>query len=650
MIRLLLAFLLLLPLDAQAQGAVTITELMAQNGVYIDGEAHDWLEVTNTSGQAVSLAGWGLSDDASAPFAFVFPDDARLAPGAKALIWCVGDAGAPVKNAYNAPFKLSGDGETLYLTHPDGVLAQTLAFPPQYGNTSWGRADNGGAYGFFAAATPGKPNSDAVFQARLQPPQGLNGQFFQGELTVNLTAAPDAEIRYTLDGSEPTRAAALYEAPFVLDKTAVIRARAFQDGLLPSADAAATYIAEEAPAYPVVSLIADDKHLFDEKTGALSKGSGSTPNYEKEREYPAFVEYFDAGGALALSQQGTFTASGHSARINAQKSIALYARAAYGPDRFHFNPFPNRRYDSYKSLLLRSANSDAYATRLRDPAVSSLAHGTGLLYQDGLPITVYINGEYWGHYNLREKINKHFIAQWEGVTKDKDIDRIDILARTGIDDYVQNGSNADWLELMDFCRDNDLNVPENLQHVTDRLDIDSLFQHTIFEMIIGNTDMTNVRMYRVPGGKWKYLLFDVEASFMSVKETPISWYIKPKEAKRARFQHVHLAALLEVPAMREKFLTMFAGILENQFTWPDVQAHFAPWEEAVGHLLPRHIKRWRNISMDSWRTDLNAVLYYARVRPPKVIDLICTQMKVTKEERARYFDRVETLLDSTNAK
>ena len=70
-----------------------------------------------------------------------------------------------------------------------------------------------------------------------------------------------------------------------------------------------------------------------------------------------------------------------------------------------------------------------------------------------MPITVYINGEYWGHYNLREKINKHFVAQWEGVTKDKHIDAIDILARTGTDEFVQNGSNKDWLALMDFCRD-----------------------------------------------------------------------------------------------------------------------------------------------------------------------------------------------------
>ena len=118
-----------------------------------------------------------------------------------------------------------------------------------------------------------------------------------------------------------------------------------------------------------------------------------------------------------------------SARINAQKSIALYARKAYGNGRFAFNPFPTRDYDSYKSILLRAANSDTYATRLRDIVASSLAEGEGILYQDHVVIQVYINGQYWGHYNLREKINKYFIAQYEGVTDEKDIDSIDILAR-----------------------------------------------------------------------------------------------------------------------------------------------------------------------------------------------------------------------------
>ena len=239
-------------------------------------------------------------------------------------------------------------------------------------------------------------------------------------------------------------------------------AKAFREDTVSSATAGATYFIDDAPQTSIVSLISDDKYLVSKKTGMLVKGTGTIPNYSKGYEYPVHIEYFNREGAREISQTGTMTCSGHSARVNEQKSIALYARKAWGPDRFAFNPFPTREYDSYKSVLLRAANSDAYATRLRDIVASSLAEGQWILYQDHEVIQVYINGRYWGHYNLREKINKHFVAAWEGVTDPEEIDNIDILARTGRDEFLQNGDNTDWLELCDFCKKNKLTDPDNL--------------------------------------------------------------------------------------------------------------------------------------------------------------------------------------------
>ncbi len=411
---------------------------------------------------------------------------------------------------------------------------------------------------------------------------------------------------------------------------------------------ASYFIGLEQPV-PVISLITDEKYLFDKKTGALVKGTNADyPNYEREWEYPVNIEYFNASGQTEINQMGTFTAAGHSARQNAQKSIAVYARKAYGPERFSFNPFPNRDYDSYKSLLLRSANSDAFSTRLRDPVISSLAEPLNIIYQDALAIEVYINGQYWGHYNLREKINKYFVAQWEGVTDEKDIDSIDILARTGRDEFVQNGSNEDWLALCDFCKTKDLNDPENLQYVTDRLDIDSLFTHTAFEIIIGNNDFTNVRVYRVPGGKWKYLLFDVEAGFLSMDSGPMNYYIKKVNDKIQGFRHEPLAALLNVPEMKAAFLTRFAEVLELSFQWPSVEARFAPWEETLETLLPRHLERWPHFTMKEWRQNVDAVKYYARMRPVKIVALLQKHMKLTDAEVEQYFGETQRLLEGLN--
>lgn len=653
--KLVLCLLLCLAAAAPAWAEIEISEVMASNGVYQNGHAYDWVELHNTGSKTVDLSGCYLSDNPKKPTKWAFPQGAKLKAGGYLLVYCTGEEQEnSAKAPYYASFKISASGDQLVLTDRDGeTTLAALEIPAQYGNVSWGLPTGGEAYGYFAQATPGEKNEKTAYPSRADAPTLLTaGGFYDSAVTVAASAPAGTILRYTLDGSTPTEKSKQFpENGLELQETSVLRLCAFGENQVPSEPVSASYFIGESQPVAVVSLITDEKYLFNKKTGALVKGSNADyPNYEREWEYPINIEFYAQGGECQINQMGTFTAAGHSARQNAQKSIALFARKAYGPDRFYFNPFPNRDYDSYKSLLLRGANSDAFSTRLRDVTISSLAKPLDILYQDALAIEVYINGEYWGHYNLREKINKHFVAQWEGVTEEDDVDAIDLIARTGRDEFVNNGSGEDWIALCDFCKTEDLNVPENLQYVLDRLDVDSLFTHAAFEIIIGNADFTNVRLYRVPGGKWKYLLFDVEAGFLSLDASPMKYYLKKVSDKVQGFRHEPLAALLNVPEMKAQFLQRFAQVLELSFQWPDVEAAFAPWEETLETLLPRHLKRWPHFSMDDWRQNVNAVKYYARVRPMKIVSLLQKHMKLTDDEVETYFGSVQRLLETVNAK
>ncbi len=652
LIAALLVMLLLAPTSALAD--VIISEIMTSNGTYENGHAYDWIELHNTGKKTVDLSGWYLSDSKKNMTKFQFPSGTKLKADSYLTVYCTGSEVETVgKNStFYATFALSASGETIYLSDDSGTLLQKLKYPQQYGCVSYGTTDGGATYGFFETDTRGKKNDTVLCTGRTEAPVlDTNGGFYQDTVLVTAHGSDGSLLRYTTDGSTPTEKSP--EMPtdgLNVTKTTVVRVRAFQDGLVSSPVVSATYFINDDPQTPIVSLITDESYLFSKKTGALVKGTGDIPNYDKELEYPINIEYFTGEGVCQINQMGTFTCSGHSARVNAQKSIALYARKAYGNERFEFNPFPTRDYTSYKSILLRAANSDAYATRLRDVVASSLAEGEGLLYQDHVVIQVYINGEYWGHYNLREKINKYFIAQYEGITDEDAIDQIDILARTGTDRFTQNGNNEDWLELADFCKKNDLNDPENLQYVTDRLDVDSLFTHAAYEIILGNVDFTNVRVYRVPGGKWKYLLFDVEACWRNLDKTPLEYYIKPVSGKIQGFRHEPLNALLAVPEMKAKFLNRVAEILEDHFQWPDVEAKFDEVISVLEPILPRHISRWNNMKLSNWKTNISATKYYARVRPRKIPELLQEAMKLTDEEVETYFGDVLRLLEVTNAK
>ena len=649
---LLLALPLLLFLGT-ASGEVMINEVMASNGYFEDGHAWDWVELYNDGKSVVDLSGWYLSDSAKNPEKWTFPQGTKLKSGKYLTVWCTGEMGVdPGKGSeLYAPFAVSSAGEKLVLTDPEGNQVQLLELPAQFGCVSYGRPAGGGEYGFLENPTRGEKNDKAAFPGRTEDPSLLTpGGFYQDSVTVQAAAPEGAVLRYTTDGDTPTAKSRVFpEKGLTLKKTSALRVRAFREGLVSSRTVSATYFIDDDPQTPIVSLISDDKYLFSSRTGILTKGSGSIPNYAKGWEYPVNVEFFTREGQTQINQMGTFTCSGHSARVNPQKSIALYARKAWGADQFAFNPFPTRDYAGYKSLLLRAANSDAHATRLRDVVASSLAEGQGILYQDHLVIQVYINGQYYGHYNLREKINKYFIAQYEGVTDPEEIDRIDILARTGTDEFLQNGDNTDWLELCDFCKKKDLNDPENLRFVEDRLDIDSLFTHAAYEIILGNVDFTNVRVYRVPGGKWRYLLFDVEACWRGLDKTPLEYYIKPVNGKIQGFRHEPLNALLKVPEYKAKFLTRVADLLETVFRWDNVEAHFNAVTDRLEPILPRHIARWKNMKLSNWKKNIHATKYYARVRPKKIPSLLKTAMKLTKAEVEQYFGHALEVLEETNA-
>lgn len=647
----LLVFCCLLLPCSSALADIVINEVMASNGVYTDGHAYDWIELYNNSKSSVDLSGWHLSDSKKDLTKWSFPEGAKLKGGEYLTIYCTGSNNASKgKNSiFYADFKISASGETLYLSDANGELLQKLKLPAQYGNISYG-LDSNGQYGFFEQATRAKANDKKSYKRQLDAPQIVTaGGFYQGKILVEVTADANAVIRYTTDGETPTAKSSVFPAKgLTISKTTVLRIRCFADDAVSSPTVSASYFINDDPQTPIVSLITDDKYLFNSKTGALVKGSNKYPNYEMEWEYPVNIEYFNIDGDCEINQMGTFTCSGHSARINAQKSIAIYARKAWGNDSFEFNPFPTRDYESYHSLLLRAANSDAYATRLRDVIASSLAENQGILYQDAQMIQVYINGKYWGHYNLREKINKYFIAQYEGVTEEEDIDNIDILARTGRDEFLQNGDNTDWLELCDFCKTHDLNDPDNLQYVLDRLDVDNMFTHAAFQILLGNVDITNVRVYRVPGGKWRYLLFDVEACWRNLDTTPIEYYIKPVTAKINGFRHEPLNALLAVPEMKERFLNRIAQLMVESFQWPHVESVFDQWTSELETILPRHIERWNNLKYKDWIANINAIKYYARLRPLKVPSMLKSAMKLTDSEIETYFGEALAVLEGTN--
>ena len=619
----------------QNTAGLYISEVLASNGTFDDnGNTYDYIELYNGTKKGIRLMDYYLSDDILNPNKWAFPKGATLPAGGYAVVYMAGrELESSRPHTYYAPFKIEKTNGIVLLCSGQGVQDH-VSLGRQYGNIAYGRVSGQGIFSFLERQTPRAGNPAEGYLSRagdvaIQPAGGL----VDAPLTVILSADRDTVIRYTLDGSTPTDESPEYKRPIDISANAVIRARAFADGMLPSNVSSESYLYGVHVSVPVVSLITDWKYLTDPGMGLFVKGYGSIPNYYQKWEYPMHVQYFENGKTL-ISQLASFHTTGAFGLTRPQKTISIFARGALGEDTFRFSPFPNRDYGTYNALTLRSGGTESRGTRFKDELLTSLAEGLNVMYQDAVPVVVYINGEYWGHYNLREKINQDSIAQWEGISDEKVIDGITILRSRG---SVVKGSRDDMEELIQFCRREDLNEPDNLQYVLDRLDVMSYFDHAILEIVSGNTDMQNVRYYRVPGGKWKLALFDMDGSMDNTVRTPLNLYMTRITGKMDKFYYEPFAALVRVPAMRDLFLTRFGEILHDKFLAVSLYQKVDDWAGVIGPLMEDHVKRWPDTSMKRWQSCVDRLRTNLKERPVIMVEYVKKAFRLTDEQVQKYF-------------
>jgi hypothetical protein len=625
---------------ADTQADIRINEIAASASPYKAERGYDWVELYNAGTRAVSLAGWTLTAGENGKNSYVFPNSAKIGAGKYLVVFCTDEEVASSRiYAYVSGYKLPAKNAGVSLWDEGGALRDKVDPALQYGNITYGCAGDGGDFAYLPYATRGLANPADGYKGRArQPLCDKTGGFYSAPVTVTLTAQEGTRIVYTLDGSTPTDKSAEYSGALIIDRTTVLRAAALSDALLPSQPVSATFFIMPAPHTPVVSLMADAVFLTDESTGLLVRGSGSKANYSQDWEYPLQIEYFNANGYLEISQMCGFQISGGLSRARKQKSLVFYARAAYGNDVFLFNPFPNRAYASVKSFMLRTGGTESPATTtlLRDAMLTGMAIGTGTTGSDGVPVMVYLNGQPYGVYILRERLNKYGIAAIEGITDNNAIDGIDLLYMTG---YAKNGSNADYTSLSAFMRGNDLNIRQNLDKVLDQMDVDSYFDYAALMMITGDEDVHNALFYRVPGGKWKWVFYDADSGFRYTGNQPITRFLRDKKDSREDgLDHVPFSALMEVPAMKEKFLARMGELLNGLFRETDFTARAYRWRGLMLPMIPFQAEKWGNpASVDMFVSNMEDFLSLYRRRMPNLLMNIQACFKLNDEQMAAYF-------------
>ncbi len=452
----------------------------------------DMIELLNVSDHEINLSNYSVADSKKHAGDYKLPDEV-LAPGEYYLIYCTGQYYC--SEAKDVPFKLSSQGEKVYLFGADNSVADMLKYPRLPKNTSYGR-NKEAEERVFVIPTPGEANGSGVAGIAESPKVNVAPGFYGEGVAVSFECS--GEVRYTLDGTKPTEKSKKWDGnPIAVDKTCAIRAFAVQDGMLDSFDVAFNYFINE-PEYELDVVMMS----FDE-----SDYQKIVENPKSNHRYPGNVALF-SNGELQFELDCGFRVSGCTSRKYTKKSLSLFFDTDFGPSKLEYPLFENLDITEFNSITLRSGSQDNEAAMIRDEYISSLSISDGyvkdVLVQAYRPVNVYYNNEYQGIYYIRERVSDEMVASHY----DCEPEEVTIVEQNT---EVKSGKAAkEWQDLWKFISENSLKEDKNYNHVKEIVNLESVADYYIIQLWSSNIDMDNVRVFKAGDDKWRYLLYDLD--------------------------------------------------------------------------------------------------------------------------------------------
>lgn len=534
-------------------------------------------------------------------------------------------------------FKLSAEGETVFLTNSDSIFTDSLQYPFLKTDESYGRSEaDENVFYIFQSPTPLGINNSEGFSTRLADPEpNMNGGVYPGSIELSINGTSSGSIVYfTTNGSTPTEESEVFGInPRTVSSTTTFKFRAIESGSLPSNVITQTYLIGENHDLPVVSVSTPPDNLWSNQTGIYVEGTNGISgnctgprNWNQDWEIPVHIELFEKNGALGFSSGAGAKIFGGCSRINPAKSLSIFFRGEYGNSELNYKLFEEKDIDTFQAFILRNSGNDFNDTHFRDGLMKTLAEGSEIDYQAFRPSVVYLNGEYWGIHNIREKVNEHFLASNSNVKSD-DID----LAGPYIDDYIF-GQEGAFREFYDEINAADMRDQAEYESIERLVDINNYIDYMAAQIYYANTDWpgNNIKYWRngASNGKWRWILYDTDFGFnhfnggnhdgslgdweshntlrFALLSNRDQWPTYPWSTQIFR-------KFVQNDEFIKKFVNRMSDLMNTSFKPSYVNTVIDSLSQIIDSEMPAHKERWGG-SIENWNSRVNGLKNFANNR------------------------------------
>ena len=549
---------------------------------------------------------------------------------------------APTMGGYEANFKLSRTGETLFLADSSGNVLDQRTFGNMQPDHSYGRKPDGsGSWSLFKDPTPGESNNSSTSYTGYCPAPDFSHQpgYYSSSFSLSASCSlSGATIRYTTDGSEPTSSSSSWSSNRNISSTTVVKARVYKSGYLPSEIISNTYFKNVDLELPVFSITTDPDNLWDYNTGIYEMGpnaSNTSPyfgaNFWQNWDRPARIEYFDKNKERQLSFGADIAIFGNYSRSKPQKSFEIKLDKSLESGSLDYALIPDKPFlKDFDNFVLRNSGTDWNRVHFKDAFLERVMKPTYSGYLATEPCNVYLNGEYWGVYCIYENHDQHWMRENYGYGKEE----IDYLLES-TDITTKLGSSADFKNMADYAKTANPSSSSYYETIASQLDIQNFTDYMIAETYFDNQDWmgdwtNNIKIWRPVGGKWKYLLYDLDytVGFAGpVTTNTINTARNPASGNRTSDM---FDAMLDNTEFRTYFVNRYADLINTIFLPDHLDDIKDSFKDSMDADMPEHFAKWGS-SVSSWESKIDDMMDWLDDRPDVMRDFIKSEFGFSKK-------------------
>lgn len=623
---------------------VVINEYSCSNlSQYVDDHSDygDWLELYNTTGSPIDLSGYYLTDKLNKPMKWRIPNGITIPANGFVSFWCSGRDSVNGTN-YHTNFKLSqtvNSPDKAGISNPSGVLIDSITNVVTQNGHSAGRITDGSAsWGVFTTPTLNASNNTSIAKRYASKPYfSLAAGFYTGTQQIQIaTSETNANIRFTIDGSEPLANSFLYSGPINVSSTTILKAKVFSStaNVEPSLMEFATYFINVNHTLPILSVA----------------GAGMTTLLNGDDQLKPFgsIEVFGTDKLLKARSYGEYNKHGQDSWVCDQRSCDFVARDEMGYSKhLEYKFFNTTNRDEFQTFIIRASGDDNYpcghnssnegSAHMRDGYIQNLAD-QGNLHLDvrrSTRVIMYVNGQYWGVYEVRERPDEHDYTKYY---YDQDKYNLQYVLTWGNTWAEYGGQPAidDWNAMKNYILNNNMADPAIFNYVDSKFNWKSLIDYYIVNSYTVCSDWLNYntgvwRGLDTAGNhkKWGYILWDNDATFAfyinytgipdtsaSAKpcdvenEPPGGWWGGLDDPEK------HIAILNKLNAnstFHQYYVSRQADLLNTIFSCDYMLNYLDEYTAMIEPEMNQHANRWSG-TYSEWQANVARLRYFIERR------------------------------------